>query len=94
MAASGVRHGLAKAWGLGRHWSRKSGGADAYDAKGDAMAVIKLPSTAVFEREGRSQVWVLDKAAGKVRAQPVVVAGARRQVTVGVNEEAWSRVTS
>jgi len=44
--------------------------------KGDAMAVIKLPSTAVFEREGRSQVWVLDKAAGKVRAQPVVVAGA------------------
>ena len=40
------------------------------------MAVIKLPSTAVFEREGRSQVWVLDKAAGKVRAQPVVVAGA------------------
>jgi phenylalanyl-tRNA synthetase beta chain len=40
MAASGVRRGLAKAWGLGRHWSRKSGDADAYDAKGDALAVL------------------------------------------------------
>ncbi len=40
MSASGVRRGLAKAWGLGRHWSRKSGGADAYDAKGDAMTVL------------------------------------------------------
>ena len=39
-AASGVRHGLAKAWGLGRHWSRKSAGADAYDAKGDALAAL------------------------------------------------------
>src|SRR5690606_37303346 len=40
MAASGVRRGLAKAWGLGRHWARKSADADVYDAKGDAIAVL------------------------------------------------------
>ncbi|MBM3527490.1 MAG: phenylalanine--tRNA ligase subunit beta [Alphaproteobacteria bacterium] len=39
-AASGVRRGLSKAWGAGRHWSRKSGGADAYDVKGDALTVL------------------------------------------------------
>ena len=39
-AASGVRRGLAKASGLGRHWSNASGPADAFDAKGDAMAVL------------------------------------------------------
>ena len=33
-AASGVRRALAKAWGVGRHWSRKSSDADAYDVKG------------------------------------------------------------
>jgi phenylalanyl-tRNA synthetase beta chain len=38
-AASGVRRALAKASGIGRHWTG-SGAADAYDAKGDAFAVL------------------------------------------------------
>jgi phenylalanyl-tRNA synthetase beta chain len=39
-AASGVRRGLTKAWGIGRHWSRKTPDADAYDVKGDALTVL------------------------------------------------------
>ena len=38
--------------------------------------VIKLPLTAVFEREGKAAVWLLDRGAMTVRAQAVTVAGA------------------
>jgi len=39
-AAAGVRHGLAKATGIGRHWSSKAEAADVFDAKADAFAVL------------------------------------------------------
>ena len=39
-AAAGVRRGLAKANGAGRHWSAKAAEVDAFDAKGDALAVL------------------------------------------------------
>jgi phenylalanyl-tRNA synthetase beta chain len=39
-AATGVRRALAKASGIGRHWSGKAAEADAFDAKGDALAVL------------------------------------------------------
>lgn len=39
-AAAGIRRGLAKAHGIGRHWSEKPAPADALDAKADAMAVL------------------------------------------------------
>jgi len=39
-AASGLRRGLAKPSGSGRHWSDKSGPVDAFDAKADAFAVL------------------------------------------------------
>ncbi len=39
VAASGVRHGVASARGIGRHWSG-SANADAFDAKADALAVL------------------------------------------------------
>jgi phenylalanyl-tRNA synthetase beta chain len=39
-AASGVRRALAKPDGIGRHWSSKAGLVDAFDAKGDAFAVL------------------------------------------------------
>lgn len=38
--------------------------------------VIKLPLAAVFEQQGTSHVWLLDKASMTVRAQPIQVAGA------------------
>jgi len=39
-AASGVRRALAKSAGAGRHWSAKAEPVDAFDAKGDALAVL------------------------------------------------------
>ena len=39
-AASGVRRALAKASGIGRHWSSPATEVDAFDAKGDALAVL------------------------------------------------------
>ena len=39
-AASGVRRRLAKPDGSGRHWSRPVAEVDAFDAKGDALAVL------------------------------------------------------
>jgi phenylalanyl-tRNA synthetase beta chain len=39
-AASGLRRGLARPAGSGRHWSDKSGPVDAFDVKADAFAVL------------------------------------------------------
>ena len=39
-AATGVRRALAKTAGNGRHWSSKAAPADAFDVKGDALAVL------------------------------------------------------
>ncbi len=39
-AASGVRRALAKANGIGRHWSASTAEVDAFDAKADALAVL------------------------------------------------------
>jgi phenylalanyl-tRNA synthetase beta chain len=39
-AATGVRRALAKASGIGRHWSSKAEAVDAFDAKADAFAVL------------------------------------------------------
>ena len=39
-AATGVRRALAKASGIGRHWSGKPREVDAFDAKADALAVL------------------------------------------------------
>jgi phenylalanyl-tRNA synthetase beta chain len=40
VAAGGVRRALAKASGIGRHWSAPAVEVDAFDAKGDALAVL------------------------------------------------------
>jgi phenylalanyl-tRNA synthetase beta chain len=39
-AASGVRRALAKASGIGRHWSAPAAEVDAFDAKADALALL------------------------------------------------------
>ncbi|MGA2125345.1 MAG: phenylalanine--tRNA ligase subunit beta [Xanthobacteraceae bacterium] len=39
-AAGAVRRGLAMARGIGRHWSDPAADVDAFDAKGDALAVL------------------------------------------------------
>ncbi|MGH6683657.1 MAG: phenylalanine--tRNA ligase subunit beta, partial [Pseudolabrys sp.] len=39
-AAGGLRRALAKASGIGRHWSSKAAAVDAFDAKADAFALL------------------------------------------------------
>jgi phenylalanyl-tRNA synthetase beta chain len=39
-AAAGVRRALSKPSGIGRHWSKRDGEVDAFDAKADALAVL------------------------------------------------------
>jgi phenylalanyl-tRNA synthetase beta chain len=39
-AAAAIRRALAKPSGIGRHWSKRDGEADAFDAKADAVAVL------------------------------------------------------
>ncbi|HWP26243.1 MAG TPA: phenylalanine--tRNA ligase subunit beta [Xanthobacteraceae bacterium] len=39
-AAAGVRRGLAKPEGIGRHWAVRESAADVFDVKGDALAVL------------------------------------------------------
>ncbi|WP_238123647.1 MULTISPECIES: phenylalanine--tRNA ligase subunit beta [unclassified Xanthobacter] len=38
--AAGVRHGTAKPFGSGRHWSGAAGSVDVFDAKADAVAAL------------------------------------------------------
>jgi phenylalanyl-tRNA synthetase beta chain len=40
IAAAGVRRALAKPSGIGRHWTKRDGEVDVYDAKADALAVL------------------------------------------------------
>lgn len=44
--------------------------------------VIRLPLGAVFEQQGRSSVWVLDRQAMTVSARPVAIAGAEANMVV------------
>jgi phenylalanyl-tRNA synthetase beta chain len=39
-AAAGVRRSLAKPSGIGRHWTKRDGEVDAFDAKADALAAL------------------------------------------------------
>jgi phenylalanyl-tRNA synthetase beta chain len=39
-AAAGLRRALAKTFGIGRHWMKRDGEVDAFDAKADALAVL------------------------------------------------------
>jgi RND family efflux transporter MFP subunit len=44
--------------------------------------VIKLPLTAVFEQDGGSAVWLVDRPTMTVRVQPIAVAGAEGNLLV------------
>jgi RND family efflux transporter MFP subunit len=59
------------------------------------QGVIKLPLAAVFEQQGKSSVWLLDRSTMTVRAQPILVAGAEgNQVVVAGGLLAGQQVVS
>jgi RND family efflux transporter MFP subunit len=49
---------------------------------GSREGAIRLPLAAVFEQQGRSAVWVLDRQAMTVSARPVAIAGADGNLVV------------
>jgi RND family efflux transporter MFP subunit len=56
---------------------------------------FRLPLAAVFEQQGKSSVWLLDRATMTVRAQPIEVAGAEgNMVLVGGGLETGQTVVS
>ncbi len=77
MAASGVRRGLAKATGIGRHWSNGGAGVDAFDAKADAFAVLAAagaPAQALQVAPGGPS-WLHPGRSGTIQIGPQNVLG-------------------
>jgi phenylalanyl-tRNA synthetase beta chain len=75
--ASGVRRGLAKASGIGRHWSAPAGEVDAFDAKADALAVLAAagaPSAALQVAPG-GPPWFHPGRSGTIQIGPQTVLG-------------------
>jgi multidrug efflux system membrane fusion protein len=51
-------------------------------ARPPVAGVIRLPLAAVFEQQGKTSVWLVDRATMTVRAQPIQVAGAEGNLVV------------
>jgi phenylalanyl-tRNA synthetase beta chain len=76
-AAAGVRRALAKPSGIGRHWSKRDGEVDAFDAKADALAVLAAagaPATALQVVPG-GPPWVHPGRSGTIQIGPQNVLG-------------------
>src|ERR1700687_3004978 len=76
-AASAVRRGLAKARGIGRHWSDSVSPVDAFDAKGDALAVLAAagaPAQALQVVPG-APAWFHPGRSGTIQIGPQNVLG-------------------
>jgi phenylalanyl-tRNA synthetase beta chain len=76
-AASAVRRGLNKASGSGRHWSDRNGEVDAFDVKGDALAVLAAagaPNQALQVVPG-GPAWLHPGRSGTIQIGPQNVLG-------------------
>jgi phenylalanyl-tRNA synthetase beta chain len=76
-AAAGVRRALAKPSGLGRHWSKRDGEVDAFDAKADAFAVLVAagaPAQALQVASG-APPWFHPGRSGTIQIGPQNVLG-------------------
>src|SRR5262249_2117808 len=75
--ASGVRRALAKASGIGRHWSSQTSEGDAFDAKGDvyaALAAAGAPMQALQVVPG-APAWFHPGRSGTIQIGPQNVLG-------------------
>ena len=76
-AATGVRRALARASGVGRHWSSVTAPVDAFDAKADALAVLAaagIPAQSVQVVPG-GPAWFHPGRAGTLQMGPQTVLG-------------------
>jgi phenylalanyl-tRNA synthetase beta chain len=76
-AAAGVRRALAKPSGIGRHWTKRDGVVDAFDAKADALAVLAAagaPAQALQVVPG-GPAWLHPGRSGTIQIGPQNVLG-------------------
>jgi phenylalanyl-tRNA synthetase beta chain len=76
-AATGVRRGLAKSNGIGRHWSSPAAPVDAFDAKADALAVLAaagVPAQSVRVVPG-GPAWFHPGRSGTLQMGPQTILG-------------------
>jgi phenylalanyl-tRNA synthetase beta chain len=76
-AAAGIRRALAKPSGIGRHWSKRDGEVDAFDAKADALAVLiaaGAPAQALQVVPG-GPAWLHPGRSGTIQIGPQNVLG-------------------
>jgi phenylalanyl-tRNA synthetase beta chain len=76
-AAAGVRRALGKPSGIGRHWSKRDGEVDAFDAKADALAVLAAagaPAPALQVAPG-GPAWFHPGRSGTIQIGPQNVLG-------------------
>ena len=76
-AAAGLRRGLAKPSGIGRHWREHDGEVDAFDAKADALAVLAAagaPASALQTVPG-GPAWFHPGRSGTIQIGPQNVLG-------------------
>src|SRR6202167_403296 len=76
-AATGIRRTLAKPSGIGRHWSKRDGEIDAFDAKADALAVLTAagaPASAMQVVPG-GPAWLHPGRSGAIQIGPQNILG-------------------
>jgi phenylalanyl-tRNA synthetase beta chain len=76
-AAAGIRRALAKPSGIGRHWGKRDGEVDAFDAKADALAVLAAagaPASALQVVAG-GPAWFHPGRSGTIQIGPQNVLG-------------------
>ncbi len=76
-AAAGLRRALAKPSGIGRHWRKRDGEVDAFDAKADALALLAAagaPSSALQTVPG-GPAWFHPGRSGTIQIGPQNVLG-------------------
>jgi phenylalanyl-tRNA synthetase beta chain len=76
-AATGVRRGLARSSGIGRHWSSPAAAVEAFDAKADALAVLAaagVPAQSVQVVPG-GPAWFHPGRSGTLQMGPQTVLG-------------------
>ena len=76
-AVAGIRRALDKPSGIGRHWSKRDGEVDAFDAKADALAVLAAAGAPVqaLQITPRGPAWLHPGRSGTIQIGPQNILG-------------------
>src|SRR5438105_14671558 len=74
-ATAGLRRGLARADGIGRHWSSPTRAADAFEAKADAFATLAAAGAPSVQVVPGAPDWFHPGRSGTLQIGPQTVLG-------------------